>query len=75
LFYGQAQRIELDVQGRVRVPPELASLAHLDKDVVLVGVQDHLELWSAERWQSYLAEKQSQYDQIAEAAFGGPAGQ
>lgn len=72
LFYGQAQRIELDVQGRVRIPPELACLAHLEKEVVLVGIQDHLELWSAERWKSYLAEKQSQYDQIAEAAFNGP---
>jgi MraZ protein len=71
LFYGQAQRVEFDTQGRVRVPPELASLAHLEKDVVLVGVQDHLELWSADRWKSYLAEKQSQYDQIAEAAFEG----
>ena len=70
LFYGQAQCVELDTQGRIRIPPELTSLANLNKEVVLVGVQDHLELWSAERWKSYLAEKQSQYDQIAEAAFG-----
>lgn len=74
LFYGQAQRIEFDVQGRVRIPPELASLASLEKEVMLVGVQDHLELWSTERWKSYLSEKQSQYDQIAETAFNNPTG-
>lgn len=72
LFYARAQRAELDGQGRVRIPQELAELARLDKEVVLLGVQDHLELWSAERWEAYLAEKQSHYDEIAEAAFGGP---
>ncbi len=72
LFYARAQRVELDGQGRVRIPRELADLARLEKEVVLLGVQDHLELWSAERWESYLAEKQTHYDEIAEAAFGGP---
>ena len=72
LFYARAQRVELDGQGRVRIPQELADLARLKKEVVLLGVQDHLELWSAERWAAYLAEKQTHYDEIAEAAFGGP---
>ena len=72
LFYARAQRVELDSQGRVRIPRELADLAELEKEVVLLGVQDHLELWSAQRWKSYLAERQTHYDEIAEAAFGGP---
>ena len=63
---------ELDRQGRIRIPPELAALAELHKDVVLLGVQDHLELWSAQRWKEYLAEKQAQYDQIAENAVAQP---
>lgn len=70
LFYARAQRVELDRQGRIRIPPELAQLAQLDKDAVLLGVQDHLELWSADRWRKYLDEKQSHYDEIAEAALG-----
>jgi MraZ protein len=69
LFYARAQRVELDSQGRVRVPPELAELARLDKEVVLLGVQDHIEIWAADRWKSYLAERQGHYDEIAEAAF------
>lgn len=72
LFYARAHRVELDGQGRIRIPPELAELAQLQKDVVILGVQDHVELWAAKRWQSYLAEKQSHYDEIAEAAFGRP---
>jgi MraZ protein len=70
LLYARAQRAELDAQGRVRIPPELARLAGLDKEVMLLGVQDHVEVWAAERWKSYLAERQDHYDEIAEAAFG-----
>jgi MraZ protein len=72
LFYGRAQRVELDGQARVRIPQELAELAHLEREVVLLGVQDHLELWAAEHWRSYLAEKQEHYDEIAETALHGP---
>jgi MraZ protein len=72
LFYGSAQRVELDRQGRIRMPAELARRAELGKEVVLVGVRDHLELWAADRWGAYLAEKQTHFDDIAEAAFGGP---
>jgi len=69
LFYAQAQRVELDVQGRIRIPPELAKLAGLADEAVLLGVQDHLELWDRKRWEAYLAEQSSRYDQLAEAAF------
>jgi MraZ protein len=70
LFYARAQQVELDGQGRVRIPPELAQLAQLNREAVLLGVQDHLELWAADRWRVYLDEKQAHYDEIAEAALG-----
>jgi MraZ protein len=69
LFYARAQRVELDTQGRVRIAPELAELAGLGKEVVLLGVQDHVEVWAADRWKAYLAERKGHYDEIAEAAF------
>ena len=72
LFFAQAQRVELDGQGRILIPQELVAFAKLDKEVVLLGVQDHVEVWAAERWQAYLGEKQAQYDQLAEGAFHGP---
>ncbi|MBN2475629.1 MAG: division/cell wall cluster transcriptional repressor MraZ [Pirellulales bacterium] len=72
MFYARAQRVDVDAQGRVRVPQELAELAGLEQEVVLLGVQDHVELWSAERWRSYLNEKQPHYDEVAETALGGP---
>jgi MraZ protein len=69
LFFAQAQQVELDSQGRIRVPSELATFAGLGKEVVLLGVQDHLEVWAAEEWRKYLAQKQPHYDEIAETAL------
>ncbi len=70
LFYAQAQRVEIDRQGRIRIPAELAALISLGSEAVLLGVQDHLELWAADRWRQYLAGQQARYDEIAEAALG-----
>ncbi|REJ65307.1 MAG: division/cell wall cluster transcriptional repressor MraZ [Planctomycetota bacterium] len=70
LFYANARRVELDRQGRLRVPQELVDLASLGGEIVLVGVGDHLELWEATRWRTYLEAQQNQYDQLAESAFG-----
>jgi MraZ protein len=69
LFYARAQRVELDGQGRIRLSAELVEHAKLEKQAVLIGVGDRLELWDAVRWQAYLQERREQYDQLAEAAF------
>lgn len=70
LFYARAHRVELDRQGRIRIPTELAELVELGKDAVLLGVQDHVEIWPKDRWTAYLAERQKDFDRIAEAALG-----
>ena len=42
LFYAQAQNVELDRLGRIRIPPELLELVRISKEIVLLGVRDHL---------------------------------
>jgi MraZ protein len=71
LFYAQAQRVELDRQGRVRIPLELAQFAGLEREIVLLGVRDHLEIWNRRQWDAYLGRQQGHYDEIAETAFDG----
>ncbi|MDO4621804.1 MAG: division/cell wall cluster transcriptional repressor MraZ [Eubacteriales bacterium] len=46
-----AQECELDKQGRILVPPTLRTHAKLDKDVLLNGYLDHVEVWSKEVWE------------------------
>lgn len=72
IFYAFTVSVEIDTQGRIRIPVELARLAELGKEVVLLGARDHLELWAEDRWSAYLANKQPAYDKIAEAAFEPP---
>lgn len=69
LFYSNTDRVELDSQGRIPIAPNLVTLARIDKEVVLLGVGDHLEVWCKALWDEYSKQRQSQYDQIAEAAF------
>jgi MraZ protein len=73
LLYAQSHSVEFDSQGRIRLPVELARLANLEGDVVLLGVGDRVEFWNRSRWEAYLAELQPQYDQLAEAAFSEPS--
>jgi MraZ protein len=71
LFYAQAQRIELDKQGRLRLPVELAEWAGLQKEIILLGVRDHLEVWNREQWETYLSRTQPHYDDLASRVLAG----
>ena len=50
-YQGNSFDIELDASGRVTLPPPLLAHSGIEKEVVVVGVGDHLEVWSKERWQ------------------------
>jgi MraZ protein len=50
IFIGGAHECMLDKQGRILIPPSLRQHAGLKKEVVLVGVLDHFEVWARESW-------------------------
>ena len=49
-FFSGAAPCEVDKQGRVLLPQVLRDFAGLEKEVVLVGVLNRIEIWSLERW-------------------------
>lgn len=51
VFIGQASDCKCDKQGRILIPPMLREYAQLVKDIVLVGVLDHFEIWSKENYE------------------------
>ncbi len=51
VFIGGAFECASDKQERILIPPLLREYAGLQKDVVLVGVLDHFEIWSREKWE------------------------
>jgi MraZ protein len=59
---------ELDKQGRVLVPPDLARHAGLEKDVAVVGVRDHIEIWNRPEWAAHLSGVERSVGDVAERA-------
>ena len=49
-FVAGANLCELDKQGRILLPQPLREFAQLDKDVVLSGNINRIEIWSKEKW-------------------------
>ena len=48
--FANAADCEPDAQGRILIPARLRQLAHLDKEVVVIGSFDRVEIWNARRW-------------------------
>ena len=65
-FYGGASECELDGQGRVMLSPSLIAHAGLDKDVVVAGARDYLEVWNAGEWSRQQAESEGSVEDVAE---------
>ena len=55
-----------DKQGRVLVPPKLAERAGLEREVVVVGNYDHLEIWDRAAWAEHLDAVEGRVDDVAE---------
>ncbi len=53
-----------DKQGRITIPPHLRSYAGLDKDCVVVGAINRVEVWDATAWQAYAAQQESAFSEM-----------
>ena len=49
-MFAYAADCEPDAQGRILVPAKLRQYASLDKEVVVIGSFDRVEIWNAQRW-------------------------
>ncbi len=64
--FGQAFPAATDGQGRVSLPETLRTYAGITDEAVVVGVSDHLEIWSREAWEAEKSDDQEQVWQILE---------
>jgi MraZ protein len=65
-FFSGAAEAELDKQGRIMIPAPLLRYAGLERDVVVAGVHDHLEIWDRETWRRELNEVEGSAEHVAE---------
>ncbi len=65
-FFSGATECELDKQGRVNIATPLLQYAKLEKECVVIGVSNRIELWSKSIWENYVAEQEDSFEEIAE---------
>ena len=70
LFTGGHEQVP-DKQGRVGVPTNLREYAALDRELVVLGVMDHVEMWNPQTWESYSAEQEPKFADLAHEIFPG----
>jgi MraZ protein len=65
-FQANSWDIDLDAAGRVTLPPPLLGHAGVEKEVVVAGVGDHLEVWDRERWNGQQQSLDAQIEEVTE---------
>ena len=65
-FFSGAAEAELDKQGRIMIPAPLLRYAGLEREVVVAGIHDHLEIWDRETWRRELNEVEGSAEHVAE---------
>lgn len=66
IVFSGAMEVESDKQGRVLIPNKLREYAGIEKDVILIGVGERVEIWSENAWNDYYEEADSNYEELAE---------
>ena len=66
ILFGGACEAECDKQGRVLLPPNLRRHAGLEKDAVVVGVGNRVEIWDAQKWAEYNDANEESVNELAE---------
>ncbi len=66
LFFSGAVEVERDRQNRILITQNLREYAKLESEAVIIGVSDHVEIWSQETWKEYSEEASTSYEEIAE---------
>lgn len=68
-FLSGAINIEFDKQGRINISSPLISYADLSKECIIIGVNDHLEVWSKDRWENFITTNEEDFSDIADKLF------
>lgn len=69
-FYSSAAECDVDKQGRLKLPQDLVNYAGIEKDLVTVGSNRTIEVWSKEEWDKQLDEETGELMNASEIAEG-----
>lgn len=68
-FLSGATEVNFDKQGRINIPMPLIKYSDLLKDCIVIGVNERLEIWSKEKWDSFIENNEENLSDIADKLF------
>lgn len=68
-FLSGATICEFDNQGRINITSPLVHYAGLNKECVIIGANDRLEIWSEDNWNNFFESNEDNLSEIAENLF------
>jgi MraZ protein len=71
MLFALASEQTPDKQGRITIPPELRKYSGLEKDAVVIGVYDRIEIWEPEAWTAYSEAQEQEFSDVQEEIFPG----
>ena len=69
-FFRGNTEIDLDNNGRFLVPKTLLKHAQIDKDAIMVGMGNRIEVWNPELYEKFLINDQKEFSKLAEKYLG-----
>jgi MraZ protein len=58
--------VELDSAGRILIPKNMMAFAGLEKESIVVGMGNRVEIWDASKYDDYLIKDQKEFSELAE---------
>ena len=68
MFFANAARIEMDKQGRILIPDKTLKRTVTGKEVTMIGVNNHLEIWNRAEWDSQFEANLARMEELAQRA-------
>ena len=66
LYFSGASDVTCDKQGRILIPKVLKDFAGVKRDVVILGVSNHIEIWAKEKWQTFYESSKETFEEVAD---------
>ncbi len=61
-----ATECTLDNQGRIQIPSFLSKPVNITKECVIIGANDHIEIWDKDAWEEYYTTASQSFEEVAE---------
>ncbi len=65
-FFSGAIECEVDKQGRINIPQTLRTYSNLEKECIIIGVSNRVEVWAKDKWDEFMSDSEESFEELAE---------